>query len=116
MTEDEYNAFGLDHHIPARTNKNIVDTEFELYFQSVNRYVNEIPDNKISHLKTKLRNICERYNHIRVPYKFQKIVEQLSRNKRIMVLKQDKGRCVAVIDRKKYTGKCINLLHTDSFI
>ena len=55
-TEDEYNtlAFGLDHHIPAKTNKNITDTEFELYFQSINRYVDEIPDNKISHLKTKL--------------------------------------------------------------
>ena len=33
-----------------------------------------------------------------------------------MVLKQDKGRDVVVIDRKKYTEKCINLLHTDSFI
>ena len=33
-----------------------------------------------------------------------------------MVLKQDKSRGVVVIDRKKYTEKCINLLHTDSFI
>ena len=34
LTKDEYNplAFGLDHHIPTRTNKNIIDTEFELYF------------------------------------------------------------------------------------
>ena len=57
LAEDEYNAltFGLDHHIPARTIKN-TDTEFEVYPQSINRYVNEIPDNKISHLKTKLRN------------------------------------------------------------
>ena len=57
LAEDEYNAltFGLDHHIPARTIKN-TDNEFEVYPQSINRYVNEIPDNKISHLKTKLRN------------------------------------------------------------
>ena len=63
LTEDEYNtlAFGLDQHIPTRTNKNIIDTEFELYYQSINRYVNNIPDNKISYLKTKLRNIGERY-------------------------------------------------------
>ena len=33
-----------------------------------------------------------------------------------MVCKQDKGGGVAVIDRKKYTEKCINLLHTDNFI
>ena len=32
-----------------------------------------------------------------------------------MVLKQDKGGGVVVIDRKTYTGKCPNLLHTESF-
>ena len=71
-------------------------------FQSINHYENDIPDNKISHLKIKLRNICDRYSCIRVPYKFQKIVEKLSRNSS-MVLKQDKGRGVVVIDRKTYT-------------
>ena len=38
------------------------------------------------------------------------------RNKSITVLKQGKGKDFVVIDRKKYTEKCINLLHTDSFI
>ena len=33
-----------------------------------------------------------------------------------MVLKQDKSRGVAVIDRKTHTEKCLNLLNTDSFI
>ena len=53
LTKDEYNAlaFGIDHHIPIRTNKNIIDTKLELYFQSINRSVNEIPENKIIHLK-----------------------------------------------------------------
>ena len=32
-----------------------------------------------------------------------------------MVLKQDKGRGVVVIDRKTYTEKCLNLLNADSF-
>ena len=114
LTEDECNAlaFGLDHHIPARTNKNIIGTEFGLYFRSINRYVNEIPVNNISHLKTKLRNICDRYNRIRVPYKFRKTVEQLSRNKSIMVLKEDSGRVVVVKERKKYTEKCNDLIMT----
>ena len=88
----------------------------ELFFQSINRYVNEIPDNKISGLKTKLRHICDRYNRIRALYRFRKIVEKLSRYKSVMVLKQGKGRWVVVIHRKKYTGKCLNLLHTYTFI
>ena len=66
-------------------------------------------------MKTKLRNICDRYNCIRVPYKFQKITGKLSRNNCIMALKQDKGRGVVVIDRKTYTEKYVNLLNTDSF-
>ena len=57
LTEDEYNSlvFGVDQHILTITKNNIIDTEFELYFQSINRYANDIPDNKISPLKTKLR-------------------------------------------------------------
>ena len=57
LTEDEYNAlaFGVDQHILTITKNNIIDTEFERYFQSINRHANDIPDNKISHLKTKLR-------------------------------------------------------------
>ena len=49
LTEDEYNAlaFELDHHVPTETNENIIDTEFKLYVQSINRYVNDIPDNKL---------------------------------------------------------------------
>ena len=117
LTEDDYSAlaFRLDHHIPIKTDKNIIDSEYELYFQNINRYVDDIPDNKNSHLKTKLRNICDRYNRIRVPYKFRKTVEKLSRNNSIMVLKQDKGRGVVVIDRKTNTGKCLILPNTDSF-
>ena len=74
LNEVEYNAlaFEVDRHIPSRTNKNIIDTEFELYLQSINRYINDIPDNKISHLKTKLRNIYDRYKRIRLPYNVRK--------------------------------------------
>ena len=69
LTEDEYNAFafGLDHHIQTKTSKYYIGTEFEFYFQFINRHVNDIPDNKNSHLKTKLRNIYDTYNCIRPP-------------------------------------------------
>ena len=40
----------------------------------------------------------------------------MSRNNSIVVLKQDKGRRVVVIDRKISTEKCLNLLNTDSFL
>ena len=62
--EDKALAFRLDHHIEARTNKNVIDTEFELYLQLISHYVNEVPDHKNSLLKTKLSNMCERYLHL----------------------------------------------------
>ena len=45
LTEHKYNAltFGLDHHIPTRTNKNIIHPELELYFQNINPYVRGHP-------------------------------------------------------------------------
>ena len=42
----------------------------------------------------KLRNICDIFNYIRVPYKFWKIVKKLSTDKIILVFKQDKGSTV----------------------
>ena len=51
-----------------------------------------------------------------MPYKYRKIVETLSNNKNIMLLRQDKGRGIVVINRIKYTEKCLNLLNTDSFV
>ena len=67
-------------------------------------------------MKTTLINIFDTSNRILVSYKFRKTVEKKSRDKTIMVFKQDMGRGVALIDRKIYTGKCLNLLHTESFI
>ena len=33
------------------------------------------PDEKLSHLKTKLRNTCDKYSQIHVPYKYKKVIE-----------------------------------------
>ena len=43
-------------------------------------------------------------------YKYQHIVANLTNNKTIKVLKQDKERCVAIMDSTKYTEKFIGIL------
>ena len=47
---------------------------------------------------------------------FETDISTFAYRKSIMVLNHDKGRCAVVIDRKKYTQKCVNVLHTDSTI
>ena len=37
-----------------------------------------------------------------MPYNYRKIVNDLSRNKNIVIMKQKKGRGVVVMDREKY--------------
>ena len=40
-----------------------------------------------------------------MPYEYRRIVENLSKNDSIVILKQDKGRDVFIMDKHKYTGK-----------
>ena len=69
-----------------------------------------MPENEISKVKTRLRNACEKYCHVKVPYKQQKIISNLSNRKDIVILKQDKGRGVVIMDQSNYTEKCVSLL------
>ena len=58
LSNDELTAlsYGLDHHIPSKINRNRIYTEFEQFYQSVLKDKSHVPDEDLSHLKTKLRN------------------------------------------------------------
>ena len=77
------------------------------------RKLTHIPDNELTSLKTKLSSTCEKYSQINVPYKYKKVIDNLSKNKNIVILKQDKGRGVVILDTTKYTEKCMALLNTE---
>ena len=108
-------SYGLDTHIPTNTNSNTIATEFELFFQNLLRDISDIPESEISKIKTKLRNTCEKYSKVKVPYRHRKIVLELSKNKNIVILKQGKGRGVVVMDKHKYLEKCMSMLTTKPF-
>ena len=72
--------YGLDHHIPSKTDPNLIYNEFESYFQNTKYKINNLPELQISHLKTKLRNTCEQYNNIYVPYNEREIINKLKKN------------------------------------
>ena len=107
--------YGLDHHISSKTDPNLIYAEFESYFQTIKHKITNLPKIQISHLKTKLRNTSEQYNNINVPYKEKEIINKLKKNQNIMLLRQDKGRGIVIIDRNRYTNKCLNILNTEQF-
>ena len=82
-------SFRLDHHIPTKS-KDVANVEFEQFYQGLLRNLTHIPDNELTSLKAKLRSTCEKYSKINVPYKYKKVIDNLSKNKNIVILKQDK--------------------------
>ena len=52
---------------------------------------------------------------IQVLYKCKKIISRLSKNQSICIMKEDKGRGVAVMDKSKYTKKSLHILQTEQF-
>ena len=106
---------GLDHHIPSKVNGKRIYTEFEQFYQSLVKDIPLVPHEDLSHLKTKLRNTSDKYSQIYIPYKYKKIIEQLSNNRNICIMRQDKGRDVVTIDQSNYRAKCLELLQTNKF-
>ena len=117
LTQKEHEAlsYGLDYHIPTNSTRNNIKTELESFFQNLLYDLSDMPENEISKVKTKLRNICEKYCHVKVPYKHKNIISNWSNRKDIVILKQDKGRGVVIMDQSNYTDKCMSLLRSNQF-
>ena len=94
LTTEEFTAlsYGLNHHISSKFNNNRIQNELEQFYQSIFKDISYMPENNSSCLKTKLQNTCEKYNKGYVSYKFKKTINQLSRNKDLIILKEDTGR------------------------
>ena len=71
-----------------------------------------IPEVQLSQTKTKLRDACAKYCRIKIPYKHSKTIENLSKRDDVIILKQDEGRGVVLMDKNKYTEKSMLFLNT----
>ena len=67
-------------------------------------------------LKSKIRRSCENYSNIPPVKKNNDVIANLVRNNNIVVIKQDKGRGVVLMDKSKYTEKCLQHLDTENFV
>ena len=88
---------------------------FKHYFLNIKNTVPNISDEKLLQLKTKLLPICEKYHNINVPFKHRQVIKQLAENNIIVLLRQDKGKGVVIMDKGKYTEKGLNLLNSNQF-
>ena len=55
------------------------------------------------------------YSKVKILYRYQHVIDNLSKNKSIIIVRQDKGLGVTILDRKDYIEKCLNILDTKQF-
>ena len=116
MEEEKALSFGLDQHIPTTLNRNNLHTEFEYFYQNITNDISHLSEDDVITLKTKLRHICEKYSDTKVPYRYQKTIYTLRRNNNIVVLKQDKGGGLVILDKSNYIEKCLSILDNNQFM
>ena len=92
-------SFSLDENIPNKLNENKIQTVESFYGQLL-QHAKHLSQQEQNQLKSKVRRTCENYTQIKTPYKYKKIIENLSNNKNIIVLKQNKGWGVVILNRK----------------
>ena len=117
LSHEEINAlsYGLDHHIPTKSNKNAVSKEFKLFFQNLLKDISNILESKFAQIKTKVRKSCEKYCHVKVPKHQKNVINNLMKRNNIVIMKQDKGRGAVIMDKSKYTEKSLTTLSTKQF-
>ena len=67
-------------------------------------------------MKTKIRRTCKNYSKVKVPYKFQHVIDNFSKNKSIIIMRQEKGRGVTILSHKDCIEKCLNILNIKTVV
>ena len=76
---------GLDQHIPLKINSNEIQTQFEMFYQSVTKNCPPTTDDDMEELKTKLRSTCGRYERIKIPNENKDVIDNLIKNENIVI-------------------------------
>ena len=110
LEEEHALSFSLDDHILTTQNGLNIKTEFERFYYQIRKHTNQLDNRRQDELKSKICRTCENYSQIKVPNKYQKIIDNISRNKDINLIQQDNGRGVVILEKKDNIEKCINIL------
>ena len=83
-------------------NENKIQTEFESFYYNIIQHTQHLIQNEKDKLKSKIWPTCENYYRNKVHYQYKEIIKKLSNNKDIIILRQDKGHGVIVLNRTRY--------------
>ena len=87
-----------------------IQTELESFNHNIMKHTGHVRQNEQDQLKSKKQRTCENYYRIKIPYRYEEIIKKLSNNKDIIILRQEKGCGVVVLNRTSYIEKYSNML------
>ena len=89
-------SFELDRHIPDKVDNNPLNTEFELFYQTLLQDNFHLPEHTLLRIKIKFPYTCDKCCNTKRPYEYEKVIQNLKGNQSILILKQDKRREVVI--------------------
>ena len=85
-------SYSFDHYVPFKHDDKKLQVEFECFFQTISPHTTHLSEEEKTHLKTKFLRTWQKFSKIKVSSEEKGVIDNLSKNKDIMLLKQDKGR------------------------
>ena len=116
LSEEEKCAlsFSLDENIAMKLNENKIQTEFKSLYWQLLQDTKLLSQQEQDQLKSKIRRTCANYARIKKTDKYKKIKKNLSHNKDIIILKQDEGRGLVILNSKSYIENAVKSLKQDN--
>ncbi len=108
-------SYSLDHYVPSRDNGKHTQVEFERFFQEILPYTMHLPMEERTFLKSKFLNTYNKYSKVKISDEDKNVLEGLYKNKDILILRQDKGRGVVIMNKFDYVNKSMAFLSGDEF-
>ena len=98
----------LDHYIPTATNgkSKRIQVEFERFYNEILFNADNLNMDQKLYLKTSFLNTFNSYSKVKVKLDDKSLIDGLYKNDKIVVLRQDKGRGVVIMNKTDYVRKC----------
>ncbi len=93
--------------------------EFERFYQTIlnsTEHLQNLSERERLKLKTSFLNTYNKYSKVRLSEEHRNVLQNLYNNRSIMILRQDKGRGVVLLDRTKYVEKAEAFLSGSEFV
>ena len=82
-----------------------IEVAFEKLYVDIKPYITQLNERDKGAMKSKILNIFQRYSKTKNRSEDEEVIKNLTSNKDIVILKQDKGRGVVIMNRRDYVEK-----------